>query len=379
MNTLSPKSNTQSTDAADSPPFRSAQTPDEVAAQSSPPSGNTGGKFMHHTDPETGENFFIALNGSGHPQIFHVPYRSPSANPYSAITDYLNITFQFEELNTSVEEFFQRLLFVLGAKFSPAMPRRGGMHGYRFSYDLGASTAIFAVGGQRGTGLLSMPGSACSLIKEWDCLIKFFRGYLKGRITRWDGAVDDFDGEHSVDYAAILFQSGMFNAGGNKPTCTQNGNWLEPDGNGRTLNIGRRKNGKMIRIYEKGMQLGAPWHPWVRWEVELHNVDRIIPWEVLIESGKFFVGSYPKALGWVQEDMTRIRTIKNQCQIAYDVLVDHASVAYGTLMSVMLKVEGSPEAVLDRLKREGVPRRIRHPYIDDQPQEIISAAKKEPE
>jgi DNA relaxase NicK len=47
--------------------------------------------------------------------------------------------------------------------------------------------------------------------------------------------------------------------------------------------VGKRKNGKLLRVYEKGKQLGDESSPWVRWELELHNRDRVIPWEVLLE------------------------------------------------------------------------------------------------
>lgn len=71
--------------------------------------------------------------------------------------------------------------------------------------------------------------------------------------------------------------------------------------------------------------------------------------EVLTESGQYFVGSYPKALSWVQEPMMRIKTIKRQAQISYEHLAEVASIAYGALINVMLDVEGSADAVLKKL------------------------------
>ena len=90
----------------------------------------------------------------------------------------------------------------------------------------------------------------------------------------------------------------------------QIGNWVNPDGSGRTIQIGKRASGKLIRIYEKGMQLGEPFHPWVRWELELHSNSHDIPWDVLIEPGRYVVGAYPNALAWVQSEMSRIVTIQ---------------------------------------------------------------------
>ena len=223
---------------------------------------------------------------------------------------------------------------------------------------------MFAYGGKRGTALISLLGEACSVIQDRQAVFSLLSSFPSSRIARWDGAVDDFSGLHSVDYAVACYWRGDFNAGGKAPSCNQNGNWIQPDGSGRTFYVGKRKNGKMLRVYEKGMQLGQRWHPWVRWEVELHNVDRVIPWEVLLEPARYVVGSYPKALCWVQEEMCRIRTIQHQTQLSYEHLVEYASRAYGPLLNVMRDVEGTSDAVLERLYRIGTPRRLQHPLVD---------------
>lgn len=93
-------------------------------------------------------------------------------------------------------------------------------------------------------------------------------------------------------------------------------------------------------------------------------MDRVIPWEVLLEPARYVVGSYPKALCWVQEEMCRIRTIQHQTQLSYEHLVEYASRAYGPLLNVMRDVEGTSDAVLERLYRIGTPRRLQHPLVD---------------
>jgi phage replication initiation protein len=150
-----------------------------------------------------------------------------------------------------------------------------------------------------------------------------------------------------VDDAVRFYQTGQFNAGGNKPSCNQTGNWIAPDGTGRTFYVGRRRNGKLLRVYEKGKQLGDPESPWVRWELELDNRDRIVPWEVLLEPGKYVAGAYP-CMGWVKEQQSRIRTH----------LCEHARRGYGRLLGIMEKVEGGPDKVLEKLKRPGKPARL---------------------
>lgn len=336
----------------------------------SPPSGNTGGKMTKpnytYTDPETGE-ISLMCPIAGMQGLYEViPISSDGLHPYAAITDYLNCTFLFDPQRQSLAVLFQELFDVLGRRFGPAVKRKKGFIGYEESYDLGHSAAIFGIGGesQNGRAIVSMSGVSCSLVKDWQRVVDYFQDCRDARITRWDGAVDDYSGVHSVDWAEGQYLAGNFTAGGNKPKCKNYGNWTDPDGTGRSFEVGKRKNGKRIQIYEKGQQLGALWHPWVRWEVELHNKDRVIPWDVLLKPAHYVVGSYPKVLGWVQEEMTRVRTLRAEMEISYDHLAACASNTYGSLLNVMLEVEGSAEAVIKKLKRVGIPRRLQHPLID---------------
>ncbi|WP_051906434.1 replication initiation factor domain-containing protein [Methylomarinum vadi] len=245
----------------------------------------------------------------------------------------------------------------LGEPFGSLEQRKGGLHGYQVSFTIGDTGGLFAYGGQRGTAFVSLPGSACALIEDWESCYHLFHDILNARITRWDGAIDQFDGVPSVNDAVNFYQSDLFNAGGNRPSCSQQGNWLEPDGTGRTFYVGKRKNGKMMRVYEKGKQLGDPESPWVRWELELHNRDREIPWDVILEPGKYLAASYP-CMAWVNDIQERIKTTQKTAQISYEHLVHWASQAYGPLINVMLEVEGSAEKVIERLKRTGAPARL---------------------
>lgn len=285
----------------------------------------------------------------------------PEVRGCTALTDYLNCTFPFTGTHQEVRQFIDQLLRIPGINISHAKNRGKGFNGYERSYDLGDYGARFGYIGQSGTALLSLPGQACATIADWAPVVALLRDQYNARITRWDGAVDDFLGTHPVDWAVERYLAGDFTNGGNKPSCRQAGNWVEPDGTGRTFYIGKRQNGKMIRIYEKGMQTGQAWRPWVRYEVELHNVDRVVPWDVLFNLGQYVAGAFPKALSWVNEEMSRIRTIHEEGLLAYRHLVDCAANAYGPLVNVMLEVEGSPEAVVKKLRKPGTPARLAFP------------------
>ena len=323
-----------------------------------PPLVIRGESFSEDSFPDSGESYELVAE-NGRPVLLSHPLPKPDGIPYAAITDYLNFTFPFT--SSELSRFFVQLFGCLGSRFAPAVDRGRPQHFYENSFSLGDSSALFAFG--RQGGYLSLSGEACHLVPDWNELILFVRDRLHGRISRWDGAVDDYEGVHSVDLALQMYDAGLSNSGGNEPTCEQRGNWRKPDGKGRTLYVGKRANGKMARIYEKGMQLGAPWHPWVRWEIELHNNDRIIPWEVLLEPGSYVAGAYPKALGWVHEEMQRIRTIKKAGAISYEHLIHHGANGYGKLINVMMQVEGSAEKVVEKLRRDGIPSRLNTPSL----------------
>lgn len=320
-------------------------------------------------DPETGERALIVPTGrKGECRL--IPLPEGSAPSKGAFTDWLNLTFPMAPFRSSLGELFQLIFTALGRQFAPAINRQRGLHGYDCSYALGETGAFFAHGGNADTGFISISGDACALISDWSHVVNLGRDKLKGRPTRWDGTRDEFLGSHSVDDALNLYRADLFGVGGRKPTMNMHGNWDTPDGRGRTIEIGLRKNGKMLRVYEKGMAFGLPFHPWVRWELELHNTGRVIPWDVLESPGQYLVGAFPKALAWMQNESRRIDTLQKQTQISYDVLTAYTSKQYGRHIDLMLKVEGSPEKVVEKLRRPGVPRRLRHPAIES-PAELL--------
>jgi phage replication initiation protein len=93
----------------------------------------------------------------------------------------------------------------------------------------------------------------------------------------------------------------------------------------------------------------------------------------LLEPGRYVVGAYPNALGWVQEEMSRIRTLQKQTQISYEAAVEHARKQFGPTLNLVLKVEGSAEKAVGKLRRDGVPRRVRHPAVDRSGNAHVSA------
>ena len=313
---------------------------------------------------------------NGHSIPIDIPQPRDGVAGNTALTDWLNVTFPLAHTPEALRKFFDEFNQITGDRFWSVEERAGGLHGWKRSFKFGNTSAMFAIGGQRGTAFLSLPGEACALFTQraWLDLTTIMNTIYKGKITRWDGAVDDFEGYHSVDWAVKQYLHGKFSTGGNKPCCCQHGNWIKPDGRGRTFEVGRRKNGKMIRIYEKGKQLGDSQSPWVRWELELHSKDREIPWAVLTNIGGYVAGSY-KVMDWLNQEACRIKTQSNTKKISYDHLIKYANIAYGPLINVMVEQEGDYKVIIDRLRSDGVPNRLKLPVLPaEQPNKASSGA-----
>lgn len=240
-----------------------------------------------------------------------------------------------------------------------------GRYGYQFGCVLsvvkfGSIVPVGRVdwGGDRmgGRARFDLSGGGCSMVKDWRPVVRWLERLEAVKITRVDLAVDCLLGEFGVDDAVGWFEAGEFHAGGRRPRHSTPGDWLAPH-YGRTLEIGRRENGKMLRAYEKGRQLGDYASPWTRFEVELRNIDRELPFEVLTECDKFFSGAYAALERLLPVAGERIATHQREGDITLGRLVMHARSAYGQLVEV-LRAKVTAGEVLDVLSRPGLPRRL---------------------
>lgn len=243
----------------------------------------------------------------------------------------------------------------------------GGMFGYqrgiRFFVDLQGvehHVARLDFGGNhhKGRARLDLSGSACSLVQDWPSVQAWIGRLFGYKLTRVDLAVDCLMGEYTVEDARDWYLSGEFNAGtsGSYPRHSLVGDWLSPK-HGRTLEVGRRENGKMLRAYEKGRQLGDSSSSWTRFEVELRNKDRDLPLDVLTRCDDYFVGAYCCLGRLLDAAAERIATHRKEGVISLQQLVSFARSAYGQLFQV-LRARLDAREVIAELSRPGVPRRL---------------------
>ncbi|MEK6368042.1 MAG: replication initiation factor domain-containing protein [Burkholderia gladioli] len=223
---------------------------------------------------------------------------------------------------------------------------------YLCAWELGDGYGYVAIGGasQRGTVLVNLTGQGCVAAKTgWEERLHDFLSGTASRptITRVDLAHDCMNGEYTVDQADQWYDDGLFTASGRAPSHELRGDWRNPSGKGRSLYVGRRKNGKMCRVYEKGMEQGDETSPWVRFEVELRNGKRVIPLDVLLDPSGYFVGAYP-CLRFFQNAHTprRVEVKQRAAEINVDASISNILNSYGKYFAVLRPLLGD-EALLD--------------------------------
>lgn len=212
----------------------------------------------------------------------------------------------------------------------------------------------------RGRARLDLSGSACSRIHDWQPMQDWLYSQFDPTITRVDLAVDCLEGEFTVIDAKDWLNAGEFTAGtGAPPRHSTPGDWLsEVPYYGRTLEIGRRENGKMLRAYEKGLQLApGSGDKWTRFEVEIRNKDRDIPLDVVTRCDEFFAGAYKCLERILPVAGERIATHQKEGELSLQQLVSYQREGYGKLITVM-RAHMTADEILDHISRPGVPRRL---------------------
>lgn len=288
--------------------------------------------------------------------------RGESTTQQVAKIDWMNCT--FPEPSLSLEGFVALLSRMMGRPISGISDR--GMLGFDSSIKLFAShgsltspIGCIAFGGdsQRGRWLLQLTGTGCQFVRDWEGLRDLLEG-LDAKLTRVDLAVDFLNGEHTVDEAVTLYQSGGFQLGGRSPSSRLDGDWLGGQ-EGRTLYVGKAKNGKMLRVYEKGRQLGDPDSDWTRFEVQLGNRDRVIPFDVLTDRDAFFAGCYPALASFVEEAAESIPTLSKGGETTIAHLLHHLKRCYGKVFGMLLETTEATNAdLVEEVRIVGLPRRV---------------------
>lgn len=280
-----------------------------------------------------------------------------------AKVDWLNATFDAPPM--SVEGVVAFLGCCFGNRPTTAK-LDGGLFGFnerwKLSVYLGGvmvEVGAIAKGGeaQRGRWMLQLTGKGCGMVEDWDSVRELLEGF-KAKITRVDLAVDFLDGAHTVDDAVDMVDAGEFTSNGRKPSTSVAGDWLDQV-HGRTLYVGKAQNGKMLRVYEKGKQLGDLSSEWVRFEVQLGNRDRVIPFDTLTDSDKFFAGAYPALAALIDAAAEAIPTTQTETLTNLGHLLYHLKRCYGKALHQAGAIALATDTnLVDEMRVIGIPRRL---------------------
>ncbi|WP_354681210.1 replication initiation factor domain-containing protein [Cupriavidus plantarum] len=270
------------------------------------------------------------------------------------------------------------------------LPAARGFRGYESSLDVMAYVngeeirlALVACGGTNvgGTMLVDMSGQACAVVADWQAVYATMQD-LDATITRCDVAMDYCQGQVAYEQVEELYFSGEFNAGGRIPKYRriEGGVAGAVACGGRTFEIGRRVNGKMLRAYEKGRQLGKQDSQWLRIEIEFGNKDRTIEHDIVLNTDRYFVGAYKALERFLVADPLKCATDQKEAlQVQDDIVMerklDHAQFQMGKLFAYAKGSErySTDAALVFRITRKGVPAQLhktalaRHVYGGHEP------------
>jgi DNA relaxase NicK len=94
--------------------------------------------------------------------------------------------------------FLARFISAVGDAFGVMQDRGRGLHGYKESYVFERGGVLFAFGVSTSYRVLVDSWQWMCVRPDWHALVKLLRDDLGGRLTRLDGAHDDFEGVHAV-------------------------------------------------------------------------------------------------------------------------------------------------------------------------------------
>lgn len=251
--------------------------------------------------------------------------------------------------------------------FGITLVRPNGANFYARSYTLGSDYGMVCHGGNNQTLLVSVNATGLTLALEgWEnrCY-QLLNKLMNASITRIDLAHDDFEPTFfTVDNMLLEFHKGAFNNGNRSPSVSQAGNWIKPDGKGRTFYVGKRTNGLYLRIYEKGLQLKSLEFPnWVRVEAELKSTDRHIPFDVLLRPHEYLAGTYP-VLRRLTEKQEKIKTYQHEVKADINHRILWGKRQNGSLIQLLTQLNYSELEIINMLKSEKLPPKFKQKFLD---------------
>lgn len=376
-----------------------------VGAVAQPPTSNTGGQVGASKDSIVADNVserttqFVMING----EIKEIPLRKGKAT--CAHIDTLSMTMTqdvFVQRELKIDDEHLENIELLARKLSETVysifgfgifEQKNGINGYKYSFKLGTDSANYgyvAFGGknQKDSVLLHFTGDALtSALDGWETrLYNFICVFAKHtKITRCDLAHDFVNGEYTPDMALNDWINGGFTQKHTRPKARQHGyDWLDekyPSENlhsqkgGKTFYVGTPSSSRMLRVYEKGCELGDKSSKWTRFELQLRNRDYLIPHDILINAGEYLCGSYPICEDLFlqhEQDLSKAERVKKTELITIEHVLFYASQAVSPAVNFLESMGFDSEEIVILLKggKFKMPKRLRADKSDCRKAEV---------
>lgn len=321
-----------------------------------PPPRLTGGDQQKPNPMSVEQNqteHYTHFLSDGKGRLIEVPLRRGKQD--GVFIDWISITFHEDTLvkiaghplvsdNEYMWVLSQKLEEILGFGITHKCKSKGNKF-YNMMFRLGSESADYGevhYGGQRDTVLIELKGLGCNLASDgWENrFFDFLQNAIRPRITRCDLALDFFDGGYSPEQALLDHDNGFFDNHNMRPKSEMIGSaWRREDGTGKTFYVGRKKNAKFVRVYEKGRQLGDKESNWCRFEIQFNHGDIEIPLDILKHSGGYFSGAFPICRTFKNMSHERRISVREKTlNLTFGHKVKHGKNAVGALMRFMRDV-----------------------------------------
>ncbi len=377
-----------------------------VGAVAQPPASNTGGltaqgedfglsaeTLAERTNPNSMAKIsertsqFVMVNGS----LKEIPLRKGVAT--SAHIDTLTMVLthdvfvgemcgvvDFEKDPTKIVELANAVSRTMHTLFGfGIVEQKNGLNGYKYSFRMGTDNANYgqvAFGGKRqgDTVMIHLYGDGLTAANDnWEkCLYNWIKAFAPfTKFTRVDLAHDFVNGEYTPNQALDDWINGGFTQKHTRPNSQcigsdwNNERFPNPNyqRNGKTFYVGSPTSSRLVRVYDKGCEMGDKTSDWVRFELQLRNKDYVIPHEVLLGAGEYLTGAYPVCETLFQEhvnDMQKCERVKKSEEITMLHVLKYASQAASPCIN-MLEQFGFDDTEIKLLLKGGkfkLPKRL---------------------
>lgn len=222
---------------------------------------------------------------------------------------------------------------------------------------------------QRGWVRVNLSGQGCEWVQDWSAVVNLQHVLKEPWIKRLDIALTTYNGEVTDQIIVDAHTSGLFTAGGRPPVMKSIGS-SDPRA-GRTRYIGSRKSHKFLRCYEKGFEqlkdmprdvrdqtthiCGHQVENIYRVELELKDVDKMIPWECIHGRDTIFSSAYPFCAQILPSvDVWKMPNLPDlKPRAALDSGLSNCRISYGAILRAALEAfNGDRDRLLDHVLAE---------------------------